>query len=153
MLLRKGNITGMNLTKDNYFIDTNIVIYLFDKKNDEKRKIAEKLLKEALVTSNGIVSFQVIQEFCNAALRKFEKPLTISDCKKFINKFLYPLCDIHPILEIYDLALDIKEETGYSFYDSMILASAIYGKCKVLLSEDLQNGQIIKGVKIVNPFK
>ena len=55
-------------------------------------------------------------------------------------------------MEIYDFALDVKGETGYGFYDSLILASAIYSGCKALLSEDLQNGQLIKGVKIVNPF-
>jgi len=62
----------MNLTKDNFFLDTNVIIYLFDKTQPRKQEISKNLLKEALVSNRGYVSFQVIQEFCNAALRKFE---------------------------------------------------------------------------------
>lgn len=142
----------MNLTKDNFFLDTNVIIYLFDKTQPRKQEISKNLLKEALVSNRGYVSFQVIQEFCNAALRKFENPLSVEDCKEFIQKFLYPVCAEFPGLELYQLALDLKKKTMYSFYDALIIASALNCGCRVLYSEDLKHGQQISDLIIVNPY-
>lgn len=139
--------------KDRFFIDTNIIVYIFDRKNGDKQKKAREILKQALDTMNGAVSFQVIQEFCNVALKKFETPLLTSDCRTFINKFLFPLCEIFPGLEIYNKAIDIKEITNYGFYDSLIIASAIESKCSILYSEDLNNNEKVMNMQIVNPFK
>jgi predicted nucleic acid-binding protein len=138
--------------KDRFFIDTNIIIYVFDKKNKDKKVKAQNILKQALSNTNGILSFQVIQEFCNVALKKFEIPLSASDCKTFINNFLFPICDIFPGLELYNKAIEIKESTNYGFYDSLIIASAIEGKCNILYSEDLNNNEKVMGLQIVNPF-
>mgnify|MGYP001131492531 CR=1 FL=1 len=139
--------------KDRFFIDTNIIVYVFDRKNRDKQKKAREILKQALDTMNGAVSFQVIQEFCNVALKKFETPLLTSDCRTFINKFLFPVCEIFPGLEIYNKAIDIKEITNYGFYDSLIIASAIESKCSILYSEDLNNNERVMNMQIVNPFK
>ncbi len=91
--------------KDRFFIDTNIIVYIFDRQNGDKQKKAREILKQALDTMNGAISFQVIQEFCNVALKKFETPLLTSDCRTFINKFLFPVCEIFPGLEIYNKLL------------------------------------------------
>ncbi len=138
--------------KGKYFIDTNIVIYSFDNTNPDKQKIAKKLISEAINQNKGIVSYQVIQEFCNVALNKFKVPLKINDCKEYLNKFLNPICEVFSTIELYNEALDIKYETGYGFYDSLIIASALEGKCSILYSEDLKEGQVVKGLKIENPF-
>jgi len=55
-------------------------------------------------------------------------------------------------LDLYNKAIEIKEITSYSFYDSMIIASAVCGKCNIVYSEDLNAGKEIVGVKIVNPY-
>ncbi|MEW6089204.1 MAG: PIN domain-containing protein [bacterium] len=138
--------------KGKYFIDTNIVVYSFDNENPFKQKAAKKLISEAINQNKGIVSYQVIQEFCNVALNKFKVPLKINDCKEYLNKFLNPICEVFSTMELYNEALDIKYETGYSFYDSLIIASALKAKCSILYSEDLKEGQVIKGLKIENPF-
>ncbi|MBS3899160.1 MAG: PIN domain-containing protein [Dethiobacter sp.] len=138
--------------KDKFFIDTNIILYLFDKDNDRKREIAKSILQSALNKDCGVVSYQVVQEFCNAALRKFVVPFTIDDCKYFINRFLFPICEIFPGIELYNIALDIKQKSGYGFYDSLIIASSIQTGCSILYTEDLQHNQDISGLKIVNPF-
>jgi len=138
--------------KDRFLIDTNIIVYIFDRKNIDKQKISVTILKKALEKMEAIVSFQVIQEFCNVALKKFEVPLSILDCKYFINNFLFPICEIFPGLDLYNKAIEIKEITNYGFYDCLIIASAVYGKCNILYSEDLSAGEEIMGVKIVNPY-
>lgn len=142
----------MNLTKDRFFLDTNLIVYLFDNKDSKKQRIAKELLKKALESRNGIISFQVLQEFCNVALRKFDKPMSPDDLKTFTNRFLHPICEIIPNLEIYNNAIEIHKAFGYSFYDSLILAAAREGNCAILYSEDLQHGQPVLGVNIVNPF-
>lgn len=152
MLIQEGVSLGMNITKDKYFIDTNIIVYMFDKKNIEKQAKSVSIIRQALKNGNGIISFQVIQEFCNVAMKKFESPLTYEDCKTFINRFLYPLCDVFQGIELYNSALLICVDTGYSFYDSLILSATIKSNCKILYTEDMQNRHLIKGIEIINPF-
>jgi predicted nucleic acid-binding protein len=65
---------------------------------------------------------------------------------------LNPLCKIYPEVDLYQDALEIMDSTQYGFYDSLILASAVRGGCTILYSEDFQDGQMINGVKVVNPF-
>ena len=143
----------MNLTKDRFFIDTNIIVYMFDRKENKKRERAIDITRKALESGKGIISYQVIQEFCNVALRKFETPLSIIECKTFITRFLYPMCDIFPGFELYNESLRIHDETGYSFYDSLIIASAVKGGCEMILSEDLHNKHVIRNeLCIKNPF-
>lgn len=142
----------MNITKDRYFIDTNIIIYLFSKKEPAKQEAAKEILNNAHITGKGVISYQVIQEFCNVALKKFEVPLSLEDCKTFINNFMFPICNIYPGTDIINTCMDIKFETGYGFYDSLILAAAYKDNCKVIYSEDLTSGQKIRDMVICNPF-
>ncbi|NSW91707.1 MAG: PIN domain-containing protein [Firmicutes bacterium] len=142
----------MSLTKDKYFIDTNIIIYLFDKRDNDKNRKAIDIVKYALEEGKGIISFQVIQEFCNVALKKFEIPLSIDDCQTFLENYLMPICPIFPGMDIYKKALDTKRDTGFGFYDCLIIASALKGECKILFSEDMQEGYNYKGLRIINPF-
>jgi predicted nucleic acid-binding protein len=94
---------------------------------------------------------QVIQEFLNAT-QKFEVPLKFEDCIIYLHKVLYPLCHVTPDLALYETCLLIQAETHYSFYDALILASAVHGGCEILYSEDFQDGQQVRGIQIINPF-
>ncbi len=134
------------------FIDTNVFIYSFDQRNPVKQARAAELIAYALESGNGMISTQVIQEFLNVATQKFKVPLKIEDCLTYLGKVLNPLCHVIPGLALYETCLHIQGETHYSFYDSLILASAFHGGCEILYSEDLQDGQRIRGVQIVNPF-
>lgn len=138
--------------KDKFFLDTNILIYSFDDTNPKKKKKASELIKEAFSTGTGIISSQVIQEFLNVATRKFAVPLKMIDAKTFLEQILVPLCEIYPSPDLYYFSLDIQEKTQYSFYDSLIVASAIKAGCSVLYSEDLQSGRLLGGLTIQNPF-
>ncbi len=135
-----------------YFLDTNVLVYSFDKSAPGKQTIAQGLIKHALSTQRGVISTQVIQEFLNVALRRFATPLIVSESREYLTSVLTPLCQHFPTTGFYNLALLVREETGYSFYDTLILTAAIEMGCSSLLSEDLQGGRVVRGVTIRNPF-
>ena len=137
---------------DKFFLDTNILVYTFDDGDPGKRDRARALVAEALSQSHGIISYQVMQEFLNAALRKFAKPLTAADTERYLTVVLEPLCAVFAGFDLYHQAIDIAERWKYSFYDSLIIASALGAGCTVLYSEDFRHGQKIGGLRILNPF-
>lgn len=153
MFRTEGVLQEMNLTKDRYFIDTNIIVYMFDREHPKKRETAIKIVKEALKSGKGVISYQVIQEFCNVALKKFKVPMSPSDCRTFITGYLFPLCSVFPGIELFSSALEISESTQYSYYDSLILASSLLSGCCTVLSEDMQHNQIVHNMRIINPFQ
>jgi len=136
-----------------YFIDTNIFVCSFDHDQPAKKARALALIQESLETGSGIISTQVIQEFLSVATQKFIVPMKIEDAKEYLRLVMNPLCQIYPDLALYESCLEIQSETKYSFYDSLILASALRGGCNVLYSEDLQEGQMVRELKIVNPYQ
>ncbi len=138
--------------KDKYFIDTNIFIYSFDKKNQIKKEASCSLIQRALDDNNGCISSQVIQEFLNVSLKKFNPPLLIQDSINYLNSVLIPLCEIYTSADLYIKTLEISERWKYSFYDSMIIAAALRTDCSILYSEDLLHGQKIQSLAISNPF-
>jgi predicted nucleic acid-binding protein len=135
-----------------FFLDTNILIYTFDEKNAEKRNRARSLVASALAESMGVISYQVAQEFLNAALRRFSKPLMPSDAERYLTVVLEPLCAVFASVELFHQAIDISGRLKYAFYDSLVIASALQAGCSVLYSEDLQHGQKIGSLQILNPF-
>jgi len=138
--------------KDKYFIDTNIFVYSFDTQDIIKRDISRDLINWALKDQVGCISSQVIQEFINVATKKFNPPLSIQDSSKYLNSVFAQLVEIYPSVELYHKALEIFERWKYSFYDSLIITSALQTDCTILYSEDLQHGQKIQSLTIVNPF-
>jgi|AntRauTorckE6833_2_1112554.scaffolds.fasta_scaffold85989_2 predicted nucleic acid-binding protein len=138
--------------RDNYFLDTNIIVYLFDQNEPTKKKIAYQLVQAGLEDHHTFVSYQVVQEFINVSTKKFRRPLSFDDCKRFVETALIPLWRVYPSKELFIKAIDISERYKYSFYDSLIISSAIESSVDILYSEDLQDGQQIERVTIVNPF-
>jgi predicted nucleic acid-binding protein len=136
----------------NYFLDTNIFLYTFHPSVGEKRRIAQGLIERALQDRLGVISFQVVQEFCSVALRKLRETFTPEELRRYVARVLAPLCQVQSSIHLYQSCLDICQLTGYSFYDSLLLAAAANAGCKTLLTEDFQPGQTVAGVQIVNPF-
>ncbi len=137
---------------DRFFLDTNVLVYTFDSSAPRKQKIARSLVAGALKERSGIISYQVVQEFLSVALRKFNPPMSSLEAQSYLRRVLIPLCEVFPDSSLYSDALSIASKTGWTFYDSLIVASAAMGKCSALLSEDLQPGRIIQGAEIRNPF-
>ena len=135
----------MNAVKT--FIDTNILIYAFTKDEPAKQETALKYLNNC----QPVLSTQVVKELANVMLKKANlNPQNIQELIKEILDATDLVCDE---LELIFTSLDIHKRYKYSFYDSLIISAALSSKCQVLLSEDLQDGQVIDGkLKIVNPF-
>ncbi len=137
---------------DRFFLDTNIFVYAFDDTAQAKKRTASNLIREAIATKNGIVSYQVVQEFLNVVLRRFSQPMSHAEAEQYLAKVLRPLLSVHSSSGLYLEALRISSRYKFAWYDSVIVAGAIQGECVTLLSEDLQAGRTIEGLKIENPF-
>jgi predicted nucleic acid-binding protein len=142
----------MRAVQERFFLDTNVLVYTFDRPTSSKRKKATDLLGEALETHRGIISYQVVQEFLNVATRKFSDPITVPEAQLYLARILMPLCEVFPDTALYSQALSIADETGIAFYDALVVTSAIAGGCGTLWTEDLQHGQRIRTLDIRNPF-
>ena len=135
------------------FIDSNVFIYLFDETNSDKRNAAENVVYNGLETGIACISFQVIQETLNILTSKLKTVVAPDDTRRFLENVLVPLWRIMPSKELYYRGLDIQARYRYSFYDSLIIAAGVESGCRTLYSEDLQHGQRIERMTIVNPFK
>jgi predicted nucleic acid-binding protein len=138
--------------KDRFFLDTNIFVYSFDRGATSKMRRATQLLRQAVVTGKGVISFQVVQEFFNVALRRFEHPMTLAEAEQYFATVLRPMLAVHSTPALYVQALRLCEQHRLSWYDSLIVAAAMDGQCGVLYSEDMQHEQRFGDMTIVNPF-
>ena len=135
-----------------YFLDTNIFVYAFDENAPAKAKRAAQLIHRAADTGEGIVSYQVVQEFFHVALRRFSKPMTTWEAEQYLITVFRPLLAIQSSPAIYVDALRICGNYRLAWYDSLIVAAALEGGCEILYSEDLQDGRQMEGLRIQNPF-
>ena len=134
------------------FLDTNILVYTFDRSAPAKQKTALSIVGEALEAGTGLISYQVVQEFINVATRKFPSRLTGEDLRLYIRSVLLPLCEVQSSPDLVRRAVDLHQESGVAFYDALIIAGAEEAGCRTLYSEDLQPGQSFGHVRVVNPF-
>jgi predicted nucleic acid-binding protein len=136
-----------------FFIDTNIFVYSFDQTAPDKARIASQLIRKALTTQKGTISFQVVQEFFNLALRRFARPMNAADVEQYFIVTLRPLLAVHSSPTLYLEAMQLQSRNQLSWYDSLIVAAAQQAQCEVLQSEDLQHGQKFGSLRIENPFR
>ena len=133
------------------FVDSNILIYAHDSDAGQKQQKAATRLAELWGTQSGRLSTQVLQEFYVNVTQKIRAPLSKSVAREAVR--IYSLWVESPITPTTIVrASEISEVWQISFWDSMILAAAEQDQSAELLSEDLNHGQVIAGVKIVNPF-
>ena len=135
------------------FIETNIFIYHLDTGDPRKQVIAERVVRQALAAGDTCISFQVVQECLNTVLRKARVALQVEQARMYLDSVLLPLMQVSSSPALYHRALDIQSRYRFSFYDSLIVAAALAAGCSRLLSEDLQHGQRVEGLTIVDPFK
>lgn len=136
---------------DKIFLDTNIIIYAYDKSAGKKHEVAQKIVLDLWDSDLGILSTQVLQEFFVSVTKKVSKPLDIRLARQIVTDLMIwdvIVNDGESILE----AIEIHSRHSYSFWDSMIIQAAIKGGAMLLLSEDFSDGKIINGVEIRNPF-
>jgi predicted nucleic acid-binding protein len=135
-----------------YFLDTNILLYGFDKTDPRKKQIAETLVEQAAMSGIGVISSQVCQEFCNVMLHKNADGIPLDKLAAYLEAVVFGLIRVYPSPGLFREALRIHEETQYRFYDSLIIAAALESKAPILYSEDLQHDRRIGSLRIINPF-
>ncbi len=145
----------MNATdlKGAFFLDTNVLVYSFDDSAAGKQAIAKQWIRDALRTQKGVIGTQVVQEFLNVALTKFARPMGVTEARDYLRTVLQPLCQQHPSMASFDHALLLKEQTGYAWYDALIVTAALETGCRWLITEDLDHGRRIGSLTIHNPFR
>ena len=131
------------------FIDSNILVYNVYGTEEQKKLINRIITHE---DNTPILSTQVLKEFTNVSIRK-KLHKTSVELKKHLTKAKQSFIISDITLETIIEAIDLRERYKYSFYDSLIIATALESKCTVIYSEDLQHKQIIKKkLEIRNPF-
>lgn len=132
-----------------YFLDSNIWIYaLADGQDKRKQEVAAQLIR----TTSVVASTQVINEVCINLIRKSD--FTEEQVRELVTAF-YQGSQVIPFdMEILTQASSLRERYALSFWDSLIVSSALYAGLSTLYSEDMQNGLIVNGqLKILNPFE
>lgn len=135
-----------------FFLDTNVLVYSFDEREPDKAVKSRGLIEQALVEGRGCTSWQVVQEFLNVALHKWEKPMSAQSARVYLRQTLTPLCRVMPSPRLWDEAVHVHESTQFRWYDSLIVAAALEAGVQLLYSEDLQDGRRVAGMTIRNPF-
>jgi len=132
------------------FVDTNILVYSHDRDDRSKHDIARAELRTLWTDGTGVVSPQVLQEFYVTVTRKIANPLGIDEARSVVMTYAVWCVDVESadVLE----AFRIEDQARIGFWDALIVASAAKAGAVRLLSEDLNSGQIIAGVRIENPF-
>jgi predicted nucleic acid-binding protein len=140
-----GSTAWKPMKKADNFFDTNVMLYLFSE-DDIKADRAE-----SIVSSGGVISVQVLNEFASVAYRKLK--LSYAEIRESL-EIVRAVCKVQAVtVEVHEQGLLIAENYGFALYDSMIISSALQAGCSMLYTEDMQHGQEIEGrLKLVNPF-
>ncbi len=134
------------------FLDTNVFIYQIEAADERKAPIADRLISEAIRTGSACISFQVVQECLNTFVRKAEISLDTQQALEYLDAVLAPLMQLNASAHLYARAVRVQSRYQFSFYDALIVAAALEAGCSRLLTEDLQHGQELEGLRIENPF-
>jgi predicted nucleic acid-binding protein len=139
--------------KDKCFLDTNLIVYLFDKSEPDKRQKARRVFIELQRQSESYISSQVVNEFIVSSSQKIKKPIPFDQIEKKL-LFLDRRLHIVPLrFETSLKAVEIRRQYHYAYWDALIIAAALEAQCATLYSEDMQHGQQIeKRLTILNPF-
>ena len=135
----------------NCFVDTNILVYARDSSEPEKQVLAEQWLTQLWQHELGRISTQVMNEYYVTVTQKLKPGLSIEQARSDLRALaVWQPLDIS--LTLIESAWDIQDQYAYSWWDTLIISSAIFLDCRYLLSEDMQHEQSIGKLSIINPF-
>jgi len=136
---------------DKTFVDTNVLIYAHDVDAGRKHEVAKALVADLWVERAGVLSTQVLQEFYVNATRKIRKPLSKPVARGVVDTYASWCADGLTPADL-TAAFQIEDRARIGFWDALILAVASRSGARRIVSEDLNAGQAIAGVTVVNPF-
>jgi predicted nucleic acid-binding protein len=141
----------MNAEPEREFVDANVLIYAFDASARHKHAAARALLERLWDSNTGCLSIQVLQEFFVTVTKKVAKPLAAEEATARIREFSAWRV-FAPAANDVLAAIDLHRQATIGFWDAMIVLAAAESGCEVLWTEDLNDGQVLRGVRIRNPF-
>jgi len=141
----------MNAEATREFVDANVLVYAFDASAGRKQQRAKRLLDRLWQDGTGCISVQVLQEFFVTVTRKVASPLPVDDAKARVRE-LATWRVFAPTAEDVVAAIELHTQTRLGFWDAMIVLAAAESGCDLLWTEDLSDGQLLRGVRVRNPF-
>ena len=134
------------------FVDTNVLVYAYDRSEPDKQRRALEVLNHLALTSAGAISTQVLAEFFVAVTREIPVPLSASEAYQRIENYLrsWVVLDVTSLI-VLEAARGVGEYQ-FNFWDAQIWATARLNQIPVVFSEDFNVGQVTEGVQFVNPF-
>lgn len=141
----------MNADSQREFVDTNVLVYAFDSSAGPKHEIAEQLLSRLWDAATGCLSVQVLQEFFVTVTKKVALPLTVDEASERVREFAAWRV-FAPTVDDILAAIELQKQAQLDFWDAMVVQAAAESACGILWTEDLNDGQTLRGVRISNPF-
>lgn len=138
--------------KERVFLDTNVLVYLFDTDAPAKQRRVQELLSSRELRAQVILSTQVLQEFYVSVTRKLATPLGLETAFQAVQDLTaFPIVQIDTPLIL--LAIQRSGKAKVSFWDALILEAALVAGAAVLYSEDFQDGAVVGRLRVTNPFR
>jgi predicted nucleic acid-binding protein len=132
------------------FLDSNVLVYAFDKRDPKKQRRARDLVENGLL-GHAVVSTQVLAEFAATLIHKFVPPVPMNEVLAILD-VLFPFKIVRIDASTVRRAVETRVTYGVHLYDGMIIAAAESAGCSRIWSEDLNSGQQYFGVSVQNPF-
>jgi predicted nucleic acid-binding protein len=138
--------------KERIFLDTNVLVYLFDTDDSTKQHRVRDLLSSSELRAQVILSTQVLQEFYVSVTRKLATPLDLDTAFQAVQDLTaFPIVQIDPSLIL--LAIQRSSKAKVSFWDALIVEAALVAGATLLYSEDFQDGAVFGALRVKNPFR
>lgn len=141
----------MSYMSDRVFLDTNVLVYVFDHDTPVKRERAKRILEGATPGEVLVTSTQVLQEFYVTVTRKLKRPVPDADALAAVRGFSQ-LSMVQIDSPMIHGAIEFSQQKRISFWDALIVQAALEAGCDRLLTEDLHTGCEIGRLRIENPF-
>ena len=137
---------------DKVFVDTNLLVYAYDRSEPEKQRQASRILDRLALAGMGVIDTQIMAEFFVAVTRKISAPLSVAEAYQRIQNYIrsWPVLGISEMV-VLEAARGVRDHQ-FSFWDAQIWAAARLNQIPVVFSEDFNTGSIIEGISFVNPF-
>lgn len=134
-----------------HFLDTNVLLYSISRSPADAKKRQQAI--ELLDNDSGALSIQVLQEFYVQATRTSRADAIPHELATALMRTWTRFRIQDMTLPVFNRALEIRENSGFSFWDSAIISAALTLGCTRVYTEDLSHGQIVEGICIINPFR
>ena len=141
------------MTVTNLLVDTNDLVYAYDRSEPVKQKRALEILDALAKAEIGVLSAQVLSEFFNSVTRKIVSPLSVADAYERVKNYVaaWTILDLTELV-VLEAARGVRDHQ-FSLWDAQIWAVARLNQIPLVLTEDFQTGAVVEGVRFLNPFE